>query len=184
MASESKEISQTIEAAPHTSSSESSSNIMSISNSMLVLTWIAFTLTMIVLYKFAWKPIFAILDKREAEIRKAVENAAKLKEDLAKINDERARVIAEADVKAGEIIDRARKAAVETANVIEKKARNEIVILQENAEREIKATHEKALASLKRDIAEMAVTMAERVMKENTDKKCQNELVEKLIREI
>ncbi len=161
-----------------------SPDILQVSSSMFALTWVAFAIMLVILYKFAWKPILAALDRRDDEIRRAVENAEKLKDELAKIEAQRAKVIAEADRKAKEIVENGRKAAVEAANLVEKKAREEISILQENAEREIKAAHEKAVSSLKREVAGMAVAMAAKVVRENLDPVRQKALADKLIGEL
>ena len=54
--------------------------IMDVSGKMMVLTWVTFLLVTVILYKIAWKPILSALEKRENEIRKAQEDAAKIRE--------------------------------------------------------------------------------------------------------
>ena len=74
-----------------------------------------FLLLLAVMYKFAWKPILAGLDSREAGIRAAVDNAEKITAQLAEIESQRASIIGVADDKAKEIVTAARDAAKEAA---------------------------------------------------------------------
>lgn len=148
------------------------------------LTWLTFLLTTIVLYKVAWKPILAALDKREADIRQSLEDARKHREALAALDEHRAQVIAEADAKAKEIVTVARQAAVEAAAVIEGKAREESQILLANAQREIKTAHEKALADLRRESADLAIGLSRKIIGESLDEQKSRALVDRLIKTV
>ena len=151
---------------------------------MLVLTWITFFALLAVLQKFAWKPILNGLDKREEDIRKAVEHAEQIKNELAQIEQKRSEVLTEAAHKAKEIVDQSRKAAIEAANTIQQKAREESKILFENAQREIKESVEKARADLREETAHMAVHLAGKLIQENLDKDKNQKLITQLIKQI
>ena len=151
---------------------------------MMILTWITFFSLLAILHKFAWKPILQGLEKREDDIRKAIEHADQLKDELAQIGEQRSAVLDEAAHKAKEIIDQSRKAAIEAANTIQQKAREESKILVENAQREIKESVEKARADLREETAHMAVSLASKLIQENLDKEKNQKLVSQLIKEI
>ena len=159
-------------------------NLMDPSKDMVLWTWVTFILLLIILYKFAWNPILSALDKREKDIKDSVENAAKIKEELEKVESSREKLIKEADDKAKEIVATARRAAVEASRVIEEKAKEEAKILLENANREIKAAREKAIASLRQDSATLAIEVAEKLIGVNLDSEKNNELTERLIGKI
>ena len=106
-------------------------NLMDPSKNMVIWTWVTFGILLIILHKFAWKPILAGLDKREGDIKESVENAEKIRDELAQIEQKREKSIAEADEKAKDIVSMARKAAVEASKVIENKAKEEAKILLE-----------------------------------------------------
>lgn len=156
-------------------------NVVDISGQMMILTWITFGITAAVLYKVAWKPILAALDKREESLRKAVDNAEKIRQEMASIEDVRAKVVAEADNRARDILDKARQAAVETANTIEAKAREESQILLENARREIRAEQNKAMSALRRESAELAIDISRKILGENLDEERSRIIADKLI---
>lgn len=159
-------------------------NPMDIQGSMVLLTWITFGLMALVLYKVAWKPILAGLEKREADIRKALEEAQKTREEYARIEAKRQQVITDADDKAKEIVDAARQAAVEAAATIEAKAREEAQILLANAQREIKTAHEKAVADIRRESADLAIGLSRRIIGENLDEVRSRELVDRLLKKM
>lgn len=151
---------------------------------IVILTWITFILLLVILSKYAWKPILAGLAAREASIRQAVEDADRAKEELIKINETRAKLIAEAEFKARDMLEQARKAAVEAAKTIEQKARSEAQILVDNAVRELNIEVEKARASLREESAQIVVSLAGKLIQENLDTKKNRELVDKLIKDI
>lgn len=149
---------------------------------IFLLTLVTFFLLLAVLYKFAWKPILSALDKREDEIRKSVEEAARIKAELEKISEERAKVLREAEAKSKEILAESRKGAVEAAKVIQEKAKEEAGILLENARREIKDETEKAQALLRKESAHLAVGLAAKLIQENFDDEKNKKLIDDFIR--
>ena len=60
-------------------------NPVAISFPLMILTWITFIVVTVILYRVAWKPILRALEQREATIRQSLENAAKLRDELAKL---------------------------------------------------------------------------------------------------
>jgi F-type H+-transporting ATPase subunit b len=158
--------------------------VMDVSGALMGLTWVTFILMTVILYKVAWKPILDGLQRREDVIRKSLEDAQRIRDEMAAIEDVRSRIVSEADDKARDIVETARKAAVETAGVIEAKAREEAQILVENAEREIRAAHDKAVTSLRRESADLAIDLARRIIGENLDEARSRQLTEQIIRKI
>ena len=53
--------------------------ILSPDITLVILTWISFFALLVILHKFAWKPILAGLKQREDYIRKSLEDADKIK---------------------------------------------------------------------------------------------------------
>jgi len=151
---------------------------------LVLLTWATFFALLAVLYKFAWKPILAALDLRERQIRESVEHADKVKEQFERLEVDTQKALVKAETQAREIIAQARKASINAANVIEEKAREEARIILENAQREIRAELEKAKDVLKKESAEFAILIAEKIIEQNLRDKHNREFVDKLIKEI
>ena len=72
---------------------------------------IAFFIFAALLYRFAFRPLLAILSERERKIAESLAAAEKAKADLAKADEDRRRVLAEAGQQANKIIEEARAAA-------------------------------------------------------------------------
>ena len=158
--------------------------LMSPELTLLILTWFIFILLLVILHKFAWKPILAGLDAREKDIRSAIENADKIKAELKEIHDQRDKILNEAYAKSKEVIDQSRHAAVEAAKVIERKAKEEAHIILANARQEIHAEKEKAQAELKKDAADLSILLAGKLIHENLDVEKNRKLVNQYIKEI
>ena len=159
-------------------------NPIQVSAPMMGLTWLTFGLLAFVLYKVAWKPILTALDQREKQIRDALEEARLTREEYAQIDEKRAQLIDEADAKARAIIEQARKAAIETAQTIEAKARDEANILLSNAQREISTAHEKAIADLRRESADLAVGLTRKILADQLDESRGRELVDRMLKQV
>lgn len=166
------------------SSAAHDAGIMSPDMTMLVLTWVAFISLLVILHKFAWKPILAALDAREESIRKSVEEAQRIKTELAKIEDSRLTILREAENKSRQMIEDSRKAAVEAARVIQEKAREEAKILTENSLREIGAERDRAQAQLKQLSAQIAVGLAQKILEENINEQKNNKLIDEYLKQI
>ncbi len=159
-------------------------NPIQVSGPMMGLTWLTFGLLALVLYKVAWKPILTALDQREKQIRDALEEARLTREEYARIEEKRAQLIDEADAKARAIVEQARKAAIETAQTIEAKARDEANILLTNAQREIAIAHQKAIADLRRESADLAVGLSRKILADQLDETRGRNLVDRLLKQV
>jgi len=151
---------------------------------MVLLTWVTFFLLLAVLYKYAWKPILSILDEREESIRTSLENVDRIKNEMENLDAKCGQLIAEAETKAIEVIDRSRKAAKEAAHIIENKAKDEAQISLTNALRDIKEETQKAQMLLREESAQIAVGLASKLIEENMSTKKNRSLIDKFIKEI
>ena len=151
---------------------------------MLVLTWVTFFLLLAVLQKFAWKPIIAALEKREADIRKSLENADKIKTELADVQSSKEKILSDAHKTAQGILEESRKRAQDIAREVEEKAKNQAQELVFAAHQEIEGEKEKVKIVLRRQSAEIAISLAGKIMKENLDNEKNRKLVDQYIKEV
>lgn len=151
---------------------------------LMLLTWLSFVILLVILKRFAWKPILQALDARENTIRQSIEDAEKTRAEYLRIEEKRTQVLTEADNQAKEIMNQSREAALKNAKVIEARTKQEAQIIMENAHREISAEQDKAAAYLKEKSANTAVELASRILRENLDAEKQKKLINTLIEEI
>jgi F-type H+-transporting ATPase subunit b len=123
----------------------------------LVVQTISFSIVFFVLWKFAYGPIFKMLQTRREKIAEALANAEKIKGDVARTEAERQKILADAGDKADKLIDDARQAAARVREAETQKAiaaAEQIVVKAREA-----AAQERAqmLASLKREVGRLVV---------------------------
>src|SRR5579862_6881795 len=97
--------------------------ILSPDTTLVILTWVSFISLLVILHKFAWKPILAGLKQREDYIRKSLEDADKVKAEFAAIEVSKAKILDEAKDKGNVIIEQSRKVGNELAAQIEGRAK-------------------------------------------------------------
>jgi F-type H+-transporting ATPase subunit b len=136
---------------------------------MMAMTWAVFLLTFIILYRVAWKPILRALDTRESKVRKSVEDAEKARKESADTETRCRAMLADAAKQSQQIVENGRATADELARAIEARARDETVRSVENAKREIEAATLTAKDALRRESADLAVSIAGKLVRENMD---------------
>ena len=166
------------------SSASHAPGVMTPDVTMVILTWVAFISLLIILHKYAWKPILDGLEKREKIIRSAIEHADRAREELAKVEEKRIQILAQANNQAKALIESSRQGALEAVKIIQEKAKEEAKILLENARREINEEKEKAQADLREESAHIAVTLAGKLIEANLDDERNRKLINRIIKEI
>jgi F-type H+-transporting ATPase subunit b len=151
---------------------------------MFLFTVVTFAIVAAALTKLVWRPMLEALDKREAYLRQSLEDAERIEQEMAALDEKKEAVLAEADAQGRDILSRARRAGTEAERVIRDKAREEAVILMENARREIRAAHEKARADLRQASVDTAIALAGRLIRENLDDRKNRELTDRLIEQL
>jgi len=151
---------------------------------MAILLWATFFVVLGVLQKFAWKPILAALKQREDDIRKSVENADKIKAELAAIEVAKAKIIDEAKEKGNALIDQSRKVANELAVQIEQRAKKNAEEIISSAHQEIEGERERVRNALKKESVQTAVYPAEKILKENLDNEKNRNLINQAMKDV
>lgn len=145
---------------------------------------ITFLLFMFILAKFAWKPILNALKERESSIKDSLESAEVAMEQAKKISADNEKAMKEAEQKAQEI----RKQAVEEAEAIRQerieKSRKEAEAMLEQARETIEQEKQKALVELRKEVADLAVQAASKIIESELDDKKNKKLVDEYIQDI
>ncbi|MBC7893445.1 MAG: F0F1 ATP synthase subunit B [Sphingobacteriaceae bacterium] len=141
-----------------------------------------FLLLVFVLGKFAWKPILASLREREQSIEDALELSRQTRAEMAELKASNDQILIEARIERDAIIRQAREAA--DGLIAQSKAdaaeagRKEL----DKARKAIQDEQAAVVAQMKKDVAILALNIAEKVLrKELADKKAQEALVSDLV---
>lgn len=151
---------------------------------MAILLWAAFFSVLVILQKFVWKPVLAGLKQREDDIRKSVENADKIKAELAALEASKAKILDEAKEKGNVLIEQSRKTGNELAAQIEVRAKKNAEDIISSAHQEIEGERERVRNALKKESAQTAVALAEKILKENLDTEKNRKLINEAMKDL
>ncbi|HEV2456473.1 MAG TPA: F0F1 ATP synthase subunit B [Verrucomicrobiae bacterium] len=124
---------------------------------ILIAQTISFSIVFFVLWRFAYKPIFSMLQARREKIAEALANAEKIKADVARTEAERQRILADAGDRANKLIEDGREAA---ARVREEETRKAIAAAEQIVTKAREAAGQERtqmLAQLKREVGRLVV---------------------------
>ena len=151
---------------------------------LIIWTTIIFTLLLIVLKKFAWKPILKSVDERNKNIKEALYAAEKAKEEMASLNADNEKILAEAKKERDLLLKEAREIKNNIITDAKKEANTESEKILNLAKEQIVNEKMKAITELKNTVAQLSIDIAEKILKsELSDKKKQNELIASALKE-
>jgi F-type H+-transporting ATPase subunit b len=123
----------------------------------LIAQFVDFAVVLFVLWRFAYRPIFNMLETRREKIEEGLVNAERIKAELAKTEAARQKILMDAGELANKIIAEARAAAARLSEVETQKAvtaAEQIVIRARESAAQERAT---SLAALKREVGRLVV---------------------------
>ena len=141
-------------------------------------TTIVFLLLLIVLKKYAWKPILAAVDERNKSIEDALKAADKAKQEMLALNTDNERILTEAKKERDALLKEGREIKDNIIAEAKDKAKIESDKILITAKEQINNEKMKAITELKNQVAEMSIDIAEKILKsELSDKNKQKELI-------
>lgn len=149
-----------------------------------VATLLIFCLLLAVLGKFAWGPISKGLQAREAKIKGDIDAAEHARHAAEKALAEYNKQLENAQAKVSEIIQNAAVEAERVSDTIRLHARNEAEEIKEKAIREIDAARQEALESVYSTAAELATSVAEKIIRKSLNVEDQRSLVAESLQQL
>jgi F-type H+-transporting ATPase subunit b len=149
-----------------------------------IYTLIVFGILLFVLSKFAWPNIKAGLEKREANIFTALEQARKDRAEAEARLAEARKQLAEAAQQAGGILAEARKDAEALKAAETEKGAKDAQAERERAKREIDSKMEAMKKELMQEVAQLAALMASKALGRQVTLETQRELIDESIAEL
>jgi len=139
----------------------------------------------LLLRKFAWKPILNTINDREEGIRSAMESAEKARQEMQNLQSDNERILKEARAERDGLLKEARELRQKMIDEAKDEAKAQSEQLLAQAREAIESEKQIAITSLKNEVADLSLQIAESLTKEqlSSDKK-QTELVQKLLKEV
>ena len=144
---------------------------------------VSFLLLLLILRLFAYKPIMRMLDARAKKIQESLDAGERARQDALDAEKEVAKKIEEASASGQKIVDRAVKAADDVRHRAEQDARKHADAMIDKARVEIAHEKEEALADLRREVADLAVSVASKTLGHALDEATQKQIIDEALKE-
>ena len=152
--------------------------------STFIIAIIAFGILYALLQKYAFGPLFGMMEQRRNYIQDQIQTAEQSRKDSEKLLNEQKEAIQAARKEAFDMIEQAKLTSSKQADEIVAQAKAEATRLKEDAIRDIENEKNKALASLKSQVSAMSVLIASKIIEKQIDEKSQEQLVEHYLKEV
>lgn len=150
----------------------------------VVMSIIAFGILYILLQKYAFGPLFSVMEKRREIVTSQLQEAAENKSQSEKLLAEQREALEQARKEAAEIIERARLAAARQAEEIVEAAQAESARLKQDAALEIENEKNKAISAVRSQVSAMSVLIASKIIEKQIDEASQSELIDQYLKEV
>ncbi|WP_102411794.1 F0F1 ATP synthase subunit B [Beduinella massiliensis] len=134
--------------------------------------------------KFLFKPVMAVLDKRQAEIDGMYSEADKAEARAKALKSEYEQRLATAREEADGLVQNAMRTAQVRSDEIVGEARERAVMLKNKADQEIEQERKKAFMDVKNELSGIAVDIASKVVEREVDAKDHEAFIEDFIRNV
>lgn len=146
---------------------------------------VSFGIVLVILSKYGFPVIVKAIEERKAYIDNSLDAARQANEQLANIQAESAKILAEAKAQQNAIL---KEALVEKERIIDdarQKAADTTRLQVEEATRRINEEKEKAIREVRGEIADLSIAIAEKVMKEKIGRGSeQQKIIDRLLDEV
>lgn len=144
---------------------------------------INFIILLLLLYFAAYKPIIRMLDQRSAKIKESMEQAEAIRQKTAQTEEEIKAQLEAARKEGQAIIAQATQIGDRLKEEAKKEARQEAEFLITKARTEIERERDEIVDELRKEFVDVAVTAAEKVLKETLDKERHRRIIEEVLKE-
>ena len=144
---------------------------------------IAFLVLLIVLGKFAWKPMLKAINERESGIEEALLKADKMKAEISAMQNENEALLAKAREERATIIKEAKEASEKMVNEAKDKAKSEYERIISDAQVAIAQQKNAAMIDVKNQVGALVINVAEKVLRKELSNKSEQESYIKQIAE-
>lgn len=149
----------------------------------VIVTVITFAILLALLKKFAWGPLKEVMDKRERDINRDIDEAEEAKLNAQKLEEENKKTLKQTQDEVQRILEDARVQARKQHEEIIHEANIHANGMIETAQSEINSEKERALADINNQVSELSVLIASKVLQKEISEQDQKELVDKYLKE-
>jgi F-type H+-transporting ATPase subunit b len=157
---------------------EPKADLLSPNGGLMFWTIIIFAILLVVLSRFAFKPMLAAVEARERALQQAIDDARRDQEEAARVLAEHRSQLEKARGEAQKLIADGRATAEKLRNDLLEQTKSQQQEMLESARRAIENEKNNAIASLRREAVDLAIAGAGKVIERNLDNDANRKLVE------
>lgn len=151
---------------------------------LLVWMTVIFAILFFILAKFGFPIITRMVDKRSDYIGKSLSDARDAQQQLASLADEQRQMIDDCKREQARLLNEAAQTRDDLLRAAREQASTEASAILTRAREDIEAERESAMRDVRREVAELSVAVAEKVLRDKLDNAAvQDALIERLIDE-
>ena len=146
---------------------------------------IAVFLTLLfLLRKFAWGPLLAALEERQAGIRKSLDDADTAKRELAEVQAKASALIGQARTEADTILSEARADGARIRQELRDTGQKEKEALIRGAQQQIQQERDRAVSELRQEAVELSVMIASKLIRRNLTREDNAALIDDALEQV
>ena len=151
---------------------------------LFIWTILTFLVLLGLLAKFAWGPLLKALEERQETIRKSLDDADQATQDLKRLHQESAQIIAAARADAQSIVAKSRVAAETVREDLKQKAKEEADALVRGAQRQIQLETARAVQQIRHEVVDLSLAVASKLIKKNLTQEDNDALIQDSLTQI
>jgi len=142
---------------------------------LIVWQFVAFIIVLVILGKFAWKPILKALNDREENIAQSIATAERVKSEMAQLKSENEAILAKAREERATMIKEEKDTGDRMVNDAKEKAKVEYDRILRDAQAAIEQQKMAALTDVKNQVGNLVIEVAEKVLRRELSNKPEQE---------
>lgn len=150
----------------------------------LVFSLVAFGILYYLLNKFAFGPLFNIMEQRRQHVVNEINTAENNRQEASKLLEDQKQSIQEARKEALSIIEQAKQTSSKQADEIIVKAKSEAVRIKDDAVKDIENEKNKAINELRDEVGALSILIASKIVEKQIDEPSQKQLIDKYLQEV
>lgn len=151
---------------------------------LLIAQIVNFFLLLFILQKFVYKPVLKLLDDRKQTVKKSMDDAKKIDEQVKEIAKMRVEKLHSTEKECGVILEKAKEEAEKTKQELLAYANMEVEKLITRGKEKLKEEKVKIVEELKQQMAEIVVAASAKVLERHVTKDDEGKLLDAINREI
>lgn len=149
-----------------------------------IVTLISFVILMLIIRKYAWRPMMNVLIQRETQIKDELAKATSELEESEQANKEAQIALREARAEATQIILQAKKQSLQIQDTMLKEAKEEVNQMRTAAQKDIELERRRMLNEIKAELTDISIEIAEKILRREIKSEDYHRLIDDFIQEM